>query len=187
MLGINPEFLTLQRYKAVLTKKIAYKENINQIIVRVIIIQVIAFLPRLKNINEMPSRCPYYVRIKGGFPLAQRGCMLPSLVLKGYQFLWRAVVAGFSRRHTGLSREKRQQKTPSQDRKRAKIFNEWSNDQFGLKVHTALMLAQGVLPFAQGGLTLLPKGVLPFCLKGVLSFCLKGVLPFCLKGSCPFA
>ena len=52
--------------------------------VRVIIIQVIAFLPRLKNINEMPSRCPYYVRIKGGFPLAQRGCMLPSLGLKSY-------------------------------------------------------------------------------------------------------
>ena len=38
---------------------------------------------------------------------------------------------GFSRRHSGLCREKRRQKTPSQDGKRAKIFSEWSNDRFG--------------------------------------------------------
>ena len=38
---------------------------------------------------------------------------------------------GFSRRHSGLCREKRRQKTPSQGRKQAKIFSEWSNDRFG--------------------------------------------------------
>ena len=45
--------------------------------------------------------------------------------------LWRAFLGGFSRRHSGLCREKRRQKTPSQDGKQAKIFNEWSNERFG--------------------------------------------------------
>ena len=40
----------------------------------------------------------------------------------------------------------------------------------------------GAFPLAQRGRTLLPKGVLPFCLKGVLPFCPKGSYPFAQRG-----
>ena len=51
-------------------------------------------------------------------PLTQIG----SLGFAWFLFLWRAVFGGFSRRHSGLCREERWQKTPSQDGKQAKMF-----------------------------------------------------------------
>ena len=85
--------------------------------------------------QPLPNRILSYQKIaKLAQIRIQSGGIIPnwSLDFAWFLFLWRAVFAGFSRRHSGLCREERRQKTPSQDGKQAKIFKEWSNDRFGL-------------------------------------------------------